>query len=133
MVIFVLLSFLRFVLKAEDEGILVAELIAGQKGGHLNYDAIPSVIYTSPEVAWVGATEEQLISKGIKYNKGKFPFTANSRAKTVNDTEGFVKVLAHAETDQILGAHIIQVSGLFFGASRAFGSCLLLLRPTLVR
>lgn len=96
--------------KAEDEGILVAELVSGQKGGHLNYDAIPSVIYTSPEVAWVGATEEQLTAKGIKFNKGKFPFSANSRAKTINDTEGFVKVLVNAETDQILGAHIIQTN-----------------------
>merc|ERR1711916_243 len=93
--------------KAEDEGILVAETIAGEHG-HLNFDAIPSVIYTHPEVAWVGDTEEQLIAKGIKYRKGKFPFAANSRAKTVSDTEGFVKILADAETDRILGAHIIQ-------------------------
>lgn len=94
--------------KAEDEGILVAETIGTGVPAHLNFDAIPSVIYTHPEVAWVGATEEQLIERGIKYNKGKFPFVANSRAKTVNDTEGFVKILADAETDRILGAHIIQ-------------------------
>jgi len=93
--------------KAEDEGIMVAEIIKGQHG-HLNFEAIPSVIYTHPEVAWVGATEEQLNAKGIKFKKGKFPFSANSRAKTVADTEGFVKILSDAETDRILGAHIIQ-------------------------
>ncbi len=81
--------------KAEDEGIMVAEIIKGQHG-HLNFDAIPSVIYTHPEVAWVGATEEQLTAKGIKFKRGKFPFSANSRAKTVADTEGFVKVTKRA-------------------------------------
>ncbi len=88
---------------------MVAEIIKGEHG-HLNFDAIPSVIYTHPEVAWVGATEEQLVAKNIKFKKGKFPFSANSRAKTVNDTEGFVKILADAETDRILGAHIIQTN-----------------------
>lgn len=92
------------------QGLLVAEAIKSGHAGHLNFDAIPSVIYTHPEVAWVGATEEQLKAKGIKYKKGKFPFLANSRAKTVNDTEGFVKILSDAETDRLLGAHIVQSS-----------------------
>lgn len=94
--------------KAGEEAHILAEQLAGKGEGHLNYDAIPSVIYTHPEVAWVGATEEQLQAKGIKFKKGKFPFSANSRAKTVAETEGFVKILADAETDRILGAHIIQ-------------------------
>ena len=92
--------------KAEEEGIAVAELIAGQSG-HVNYDVIPGVIYTSPEVATVGKTEEQLNSLGIKYKVGKFPFIANSRAKAINEPEGFVKILADEKTDKILGVHMI--------------------------
>jgi dihydrolipoamide dehydrogenase len=92
--------------KAEDEGIAVAELLAGQ-AGHVNYDAIPSVIYTAPEVASVGKTEEELKEAGIDYRIGKFPFTANGRAKVNRTTEGFVKILADAETDRVLGVHII--------------------------
>ena len=92
--------------KAEDEGIAVAEIIAGQSG-HVNYDIIPSVIYTSPEVASVGKTEEDLVSKNQSYKVGKFPFMANSRAKAINDTEGFVKILADSKTDKVLGVHII--------------------------
>ena len=95
--------------KAEDEGIAVAEILAGGHG-HVNYDAIPSVVYTHPEVAWVGQTEEQLKTAGIKYNVGMFPFMANSRAKTVDDAEGFVKVLAEEENDRLLGVHIIGPS-----------------------
>jgi dihydrolipoamide dehydrogenase len=92
--------------KAEEEGIAVAEIIAGQ-AGHINYDVIPSVIYTSPEVASVGKTEEQLKSAKIIYKVGKFPFLANSRAKVNNETEGFVKILADSNTDKVLGVHII--------------------------
>ncbi len=92
--------------KAEDEGMAVAEIIAGQ-AGHVNYDAIPSVVYTAPEVASVGKTEEELKDAGIEYKIGKFPFTANGRAKVNRTTEGFVKVLADAETDRVLGVHII--------------------------
>jgi len=92
--------------KAEDEGVAVAEIIAGF-AGHVNYDAIPGVIYTMPEVASVGKTEEQLKEAGVSYNAGKFPFTANSRAKANSQTDGFVKILASQDTDLILGAHII--------------------------
>ena len=92
--------------KAEDEGIAVAEIIAGQSG-HVNYDVIPSVIYTSPEVASVGKTEEQLKLEKRNYKVGKFPFLANSRAKVNNQTEGFVKMLADKNTDKVLGVHII--------------------------
>lgn len=92
--------------KAEEEGIAAVETMAGF-AGHVNYDAIPGVIYTFPEVASVGKTEEELIEAGISYKKGNFPFSANSRARAVLSTEGFVKVLADAETDRILGAHII--------------------------
>ena len=92
--------------KAEEEGIAVAEILAGQ-AGHVNYDVIPGVIYTSPEVATVGKTEEQLKSEKITYKVGKFPFLANSRAKVNNETEGFVKILADSETDKVLGVHII--------------------------
>ena len=92
--------------KAEDEGVAVAEMLAGQ-AGHVNYDVIPSVIYTNPEVASVGKTEEELKSAGIAFNSGKFPFLANGRAKVNRTTEGFVKVLADATTDRILGVHII--------------------------
>ena len=92
--------------KAEEEGIAVAEILAGQ-AGHVNYDVIPGVIYTSPEVATVGKTEEQLKEEKKSYKVGKFPFLANSRAKVNNETEGFVKILADNETDKVLGVHII--------------------------
>jgi dihydrolipoamide dehydrogenase len=92
--------------KAEEEGIAAAEhLVHGHS--HVNYDAIPSVIYTWPEAAWVGKTEEQVKESGVKYKVGNFPFAANSRAKTIDDKDGFVKIIADAETDRILGAHII--------------------------
>ncbi|MFC7396166.1 dihydrolipoyl dehydrogenase [Chelatococcus sp. GCM10030263] len=92
--------------KAEDEGVAVAEVLAG-KAGHVNYDVIPNVIYTSPEVASVGRTEEELKEAGIAYNVGKFPFTANGRAKVNHTTDGFVKFLADAKTDRVLGCHIV--------------------------
>jgi dihydrolipoamide dehydrogenase len=92
--------------KAEDEGVAVAELIAGQKP-HVNYDAIPGVVYTWPEVASVGRTEEQLKAANIAYKTGKFPFTANGRARAMNATDGFVKMLADATSDRVLGVHII--------------------------
>ncbi|MBI2240014.1 MAG: dihydrolipoyl dehydrogenase [Magnetospirillum gryphiswaldense] len=92
--------------KAEEEGVALAELLAGEHG-HVNYDAIPGVVYTWPEVAAVGKTEEQLKAEGIAYNAGKFPFSANGRARSMNETEGFVKVLACAATDRVLGAHIV--------------------------
>ena len=112
--------------KAEEEGIAVAEILAGQ-AGHVNYDVIPGVIYTSPEVATVGKTEEQLKSENKSYKVGKFPFLANSRAKVNNETDGFVKILADAQTDKVLGVHIIgphsgdmiaeMALGMEFGAS----------------
>ena len=92
--------------KAEEEGVAVAETIAGQSG-HVNFAVIPDVVYTHPEIASVGQTEEQLKEAGIPYKKGKFPFTANSRARANHEAEGFAKILAHAETDEILGAHIL--------------------------
>ena len=92
--------------KAEDEGIAVAENIAGQSG-HVNYDTIPGVVYTTPEVASIGKTEEQLKEKNVDYKIGKFSFMANSRAKAIDDAEGFVKILADAKTDKVLGAHLI--------------------------
>ncbi|MCK6419197.1 MAG: dihydrolipoyl dehydrogenase [Alphaproteobacteria bacterium] len=92
--------------KAEDEGVVLAEILAGQSG-HINYDLIPGVVYTHPEIAAVGKTEEQLQKDGIVYNVGKFPFMANGRARAMGMTEGFVKILADAKTDRILGAHII--------------------------
>ncbi len=92
--------------KAEDEGIAVAENIAGQSG-HVNYDTIPGVVYTTPEVAAIGKTEEQLKDSKMKYKVGKFSFMANSRAKAIDDAEGFVKILADEKTDKVLGAHII--------------------------
>jgi len=92
--------------KAEDEGIAVAEIIAGQSG-HVNYDVIPAVIYTLPEVAAAGKTEEQLKEENIKYKIGKFPFLANSRAKVNNETEGFVKIIADEKSDKVLGVHMI--------------------------
>jgi len=112
--------------KAEDEGIAVAEIIAGQ-AGHVNYDVIPAVIYTSPEVAMVGKTEEDLKKEKVKYKIGKFPFLANSRAKVNNETEGFVKILADEKTDKVLGVSVISTMagtiiaelalGMEFGAS----------------
>ncbi|MGX1307135.1 dihydrolipoamide dehydrogenase [Amorphus suaedae] len=112
--------------KAEDEGIAVAEILAGQ-AGHVNYDAIPSVVYTYPEVASVGKTEEALKADGIEYKVGKFPFTANGRAKVNRTTDGFVKILADAKTDRVLGVHMIgpdvgnmiaeAVLGMEFGAA----------------
>ena len=95
--------------KAEEEGVALAEILAGQHG-HVNYNAIPGVVYTWPEVAAVGKTEEQLKSEGVEYKVGKFPFTANSRARANGDTDGFVKIIADAKTDEVLGAHIIGPS-----------------------
>ena len=92
--------------KAEDEGVVCAEIIAGQSG-HINYDAIPNVVYTFPEVASVGKTEEQLKEAGVEYKVGKFPFMANGRARAMNATDGFVKLLADAKTDRVLGCHIV--------------------------
>ncbi len=92
--------------KAEDEGVAVAEILAGQ-AGHVNYNVIPGVVYTAPEVASVGKTEDELKAANIAYTAGKFPFTANGRAKVNKTTDGFVKVLADAETDRVLGVHII--------------------------
>ena len=92
--------------KAEDEGVAVAEILAGQ-AGHVNYDVIPNVVYTFPEIASVGKSEEELKEAGIAYNTGKFPFTANGRAKANQQTDGFVKILADAKTDRVLGVHIV--------------------------
>jgi len=92
--------------KAEDEGVAVAEILAGQ-AGHVNYDAIPNVVYTAPEIATVGKTEEELKAAGTAYKAGKFPFTANGRAKVNHQTDGFVKILADAGTDRVLGVHIV--------------------------
>jgi dihydrolipoamide dehydrogenase len=112
--------------KGEDEGVALAEILAGQHG-HVNYDAIPSIIYTWPEVATVGQTEEQLKEAGTAYTVGKFPFTANGRARAMGDTDGFVKILADKQTDRLLGAHILGpdagaliaelVTAMEFGAS----------------
>lgn len=92
--------------KAEDEGVAVAEMLAGGSG-HVNYGVIPGVIYTAPEVAWVGLNEEELTRQGVDYRVGKFPFAANGRAKVNNTTDGFVKILADGKTDRILGVHIV--------------------------
>jgi dihydrolipoamide dehydrogenase len=92
--------------KAEDEGVAAAEIIAGQ-AGHVNYDAIPNVVYTFPEIASVGKSEDELKEKGVAYKVGKFPFTANGRAKVNLTTDGFVKILADAKTDRVLGVHIL--------------------------
>ena len=92
--------------KAEEEGVAVAEILAGQ-AGHVNYDVIPNVVYTFPEIASVGKTEEELKAAGVAYNAGKFPFTANARARANLATEGFVKILADAKTDRVLGVHIL--------------------------
>jgi dihydrolipoamide dehydrogenase len=94
--------------KAEDEAVACAELIA-DKAGHVDYDIIPGVVYTRPEIAWVGKTEEELKTAGVAYKAGKFPFTANSRARTNHETDGFVKILADAATDRVLGAHLMGV------------------------
>ncbi len=112
--------------KAEDEGIALAEILAGQ-AGHVNYGAIPGVVYTWPEVASVGQTEEELKAAGVAYTVGKFPFTANARARAMGDTDGFVKILADKTTDRVLGAHILGpdagtmiaelVTAIEFGAS----------------
>jgi dihydrolipoamide dehydrogenase len=112
--------------KAEDEGVAVAEILAGQQG-HVNYDAIPGVVYTWPEAATVGKTEEQLKAENIAYKTGKFPFTANGRARAMNSTDGFVKILADKATDKVLGVHILGpdaghliaecVLGMEYGAS----------------
>ena len=95
--------------KAEEEAVACIETIAG-KAGHVNYGVIPSVVYTAPEVAWVGKTEEELKAEGRAYKSGKFPFLANSRAKINHETEGFVKVLADAATDEVLGVHMMGPS-----------------------
>ena len=92
--------------KAEEEGVALAERMAGQ-AGHVNYDVIPGVVYTWPEVASIGRTEDDLKRQGVEYKVGKFPFTANGRARAMGSTDGFVKILADKATDQILGAHII--------------------------
>jgi len=108
--------------KAEEEGIAVVEHIVTPGAGHVNYGAIPSVIYTWPEVAWVGQTEDELKQKGIKYNIGKYPFAANSRAKTNADSDGFVKFLADKETNKVLGVHILGPD-----AGELIGECTLAL------
>lgn len=94
--------------KAEDEGIVCVESIVSGGTPHIDYNCVPSVIYTHPEVAWIGKTEEQLKQEGVKYRIGKFPMAANSRAKTIGETDGFVKVLSDAVTDRILGVHLIN-------------------------
>jgi len=105
--------------KAEEEGVAAAEILASGHG-HVNYEVIPSVVYTHPEVAWVGKNEEELKAEGVKYKVGKFPFSANSRAKTNDDKEGFVKFLAEAETDRVLGVHILGA-----GAGELIAECAL--------
>jgi dihydrolipoamide dehydrogenase len=92
--------------KAEDEGVILAEMLAGQSG-HIDYDLVPGVVYTWPEIAQIGKTEEQLKQAGVAYKVGKFPFSANGRARAMNATEGFVKILADARTDRVLGVHIV--------------------------
>ena len=92
--------------KAEEEGVAVAEILAGQ-AGHVNYDVIPNVVYTFPEIASVGKTEEELKASGVAYQTGKFPFSANARARANLATDGFVKILADAKTDRVLGVHIL--------------------------
>ncbi len=107
--------------KAEDEGVAVAEIIAGQHG-HVNYDVIPSVVYTEPEIASVGKSEEDLTAAGVAYKVGKFPLTANGRARAMRDTDGFVKVLADAATDRVLGVHIVA-----HAAGELIGECAMLM------
>ena len=108
--------------KAEEEGIAAVEYLKSGHG-HVNYNAIPSVVYTHPEVSWVGKTEQELKSEGVQFKVGKFPFAANSRAKTNQDMEGFVKIIAEKETDKILGVHII---GEFYSE---LGDCSCILTP----
>lgn len=110
--------------KASEEGIMVADMIAG-KHGHMNYDVIPNIIYTHPELAWVGKTEQELKAEGVKYKAGKFPFAATGRAMAANDTDGFVKVLADEETDRIVGIHMVggQASELIGQAVIAMEFC----------
>jgi len=107
--------------KAEDEGVAVAEILAGQHG-HVNYDVIPGVVYTQPEIAAIGKTEEELKAAGIAYKSGKFPFTANGRARAMRHIDGFVKVLADATTDRVLGVHIIGI-----GAGELIAECAVLM------
>ncbi len=107
--------------KAEDEGVAVAELLAGQ-AGHVNYNGIPSVVYTSPEIAAVGKTEDELKAEGVAYKVGRFPFTANGRARAMRHTDGFVKILADAATDRVLGAHIVG-----FGAGELIAEAVVLM------
>ena len=107
--------------KAEDEGVALAELLAGQ-AGHVNYGAIPSVVYTSPEIAAVGKTEDELKAEGVAYKVGRFPFTANGRARAMRHTDGFVKILADAATDRVLGAHIVG-----FGAGELIAEAVVLM------
>ena len=107
--------------KAEDEGVAVAEILAGQHG-HVNYDVIPGVVYTMPEIASIGKTEEELKAAGVEYKSGKFPFTANGRARAMRHTDGFVKVLADATTDRVLGVHIIGM-----GAGELIAECAVLM------
>ena len=95
--------------KAEDEGMVFAEMLAGQSGS-IDYDMVPSIVYTWPEVARLGKSEEQLIETGIAYKVGKFTFSANPRARVIGDTTGFVKILAEAKTDAVLGVHILGAS-----------------------
>jgi dihydrolipoamide dehydrogenase len=92
--------------KSSEEGVAVAEMIAGQSS-HVDLDTVPWVIYTSPEIAWVGKTEQELKAKGVEYRAGQFPFIVNGRARAIGETAGFVKVLADAKTDRILGVHMI--------------------------
>ncbi len=107
--------------KAEDEGVALAEILAGQ-AGHVNYDAIPSVVYTSPEIASVGKSEEDLEAEGVAYKVGRFPFIANGRARAMRHTDGFVKILADAATDRVLGAHIVG-----FGAGELIAEAVVLM------
>src|SRR5271165_3719288 len=107
--------------KAEDEGVALAEILAGQ-AGHVNYEAIPSVVYTNPEIASVGKSEDDLKAEGAAYRVGKFPFTANGRARAMRHTDGFVKILADAETDRVLGAHIVG-----FGAGELIAETVVLM------
>jgi dihydrolipoamide dehydrogenase len=92
--------------KAEEEGVAVAERLAGQKP-HVDFDTVPWVIYTAPEIAWVGATERQLKERGVAYKSGQFPFSANGRARAMGETNGFVRIVADATTDRVLGMHAI--------------------------
>ncbi len=107
--------------KAEDEGVALAEILAGQ-AGHVNYDVIPGVVYTSPEIACVGKSEDDLKAEGTAYKVGKFPFTANGRARAMRHTDGFVKILADAATDRVLGAHIVG-----FGAGELIAEAVVLM------